>query len=65
MNILGNYIRGWVLLGLLSFTQLAISADKRVALVIGNQAYQAEATLNNPRNDAIEGNTYVTGYNGF
>ena len=54
MKRLGKCIWGWVLLGLLSFTQLAISADKRVALVIGNQAYQAEAKLNNPRNDAIE-----------
>ena len=32
----------------------AAHAEKRIALVIGNSAYQSTAELNNPRNDATD-----------
>jgi hypothetical protein len=40
------------MLALIGVTGPAI-ADKRVALVIGNSAYQNVARLDNPRNDAV------------
>ena len=45
-------MRDLLLLGLLFISQFAMSADKRVALVIGNAEYTAESKLRNPVNDA-------------
>ncbi len=49
--------RGWILLVLLCSILSTASrayAEKRVALVIGNSAYQHTSTLTNPKNDAID-----------
>ena len=49
--------RGWIALVLLSSILSMASpayAEKRVALVIGNSAYQHTPTLTNPKNDAID-----------
>jgi uncharacterized caspase-like protein len=46
----------WKLVGAVLLTLLAVSpaaAEKRVALVIGNSAYQNVARLDNPKNDAM------------
>jgi len=42
----------WTLLAALTFTATAASAEKRVALVIGNSAYSKVTRLANPVNDA-------------
>src|SRR5215813_9187513 len=48
---MGRAIAVLVLLGLLS---LPAHAQKRVALVIGNSAYQHTSRLDNPKNDAMD-----------
>src|SRR5262245_6357382 len=48
---MGRAIAVLVLLGLLS---LPAHAQKRVALVIGNSAYQHTSRLDNPKNDAAD-----------
>ena len=48
---------GWITLSLLTFVlaaTLPAQAQKRVALVIGNSAYQHAPKLTNPRNDATD-----------
>ncbi len=48
----------WVLVGVILIVTLALqrpaSAERRVALVIGNSAYEHTAALGNPRNDAAD-----------
>jgi hypothetical protein len=47
--------RGWIVAGLIALSLAAsrpAAAERRVALVIGNSAYQNVARLDNPRNDA-------------
>ena len=41
-----------LLLALLTFATASASAERRVALVIGNSAYQNSPRLANPENDA-------------
>lgn len=47
---------GWIvgLLAVLAATSSSAHAQKRVALVIGNSAYQHTSQLSNPRNDATD-----------
>ena len=48
-------MRGLIYLGVLAFSVMlanAAQAERRVALVIGNSAYQNVSHLSNPANDA-------------
>ena len=47
-------LRAVVALFILTLVPSVASADKRVALVIGNSAYQHSGTLANPKNDATD-----------